>query len=167
MSGLSDYILRKAEALKGTPYHGQPYSFSANATAEGLSGVRRIRIRDFQVITDSGPAGAGFGLGPAPAELLAGALAACLNHGYLIQAAERGVAIDTLEITVEGSSRDVTATDDEHQLTQAGLTYSVSLTSDADDETIEALHQAAVHNSFVYNLLFQRTPIEGQWRREA
>lgn len=165
MSGLSQYLERKRAALEASPYHGTAYDFAASATAEGLSGVRRIRIRDFQVITDSGPAGAGFSLGPAPGELLAGALAACINHGYLIQAATLGVNLHTLEITAKGRSVDVTKVDANDRLEQVGISFSVTLTSDGTDEELETIHQRAVANSFVYNLLVHRTPIEGGWQR--
>jgi hypothetical protein len=81
-----------------------PLPLKATATAEGRSGVRRIRVRDFQIITDSPPDFAGYDLGPSSPELVLGGLASCLNHSYLIQAAALEVPIESIEVEVEGPS---------------------------------------------------------------
>ena len=47
---------------------------TAQVTAEGGSGIRRVRIRDFQIITDAKTAMAGYDLGPRAPEVLLGAL---------------------------------------------------------------------------------------------
>ena len=51
--------------------------FLSMAATEGHSGVRRIRIRDFRVISDSPPDFAGYSLGPPSPELLLGAISGC------------------------------------------------------------------------------------------
>src|SRR5438874_2112178 len=48
---------------------------SAECSATDLTGVRRVRIRDFQLVSDSRPAFGGFGLGPSSPDLLLGVLA--------------------------------------------------------------------------------------------
>ncbi len=96
MTTLNDYLEQKRDAwlakkeaarnnpeLKATP-------LKATVRALGRSGVREIRIRDFQVISDSPPDFAGYNLGPASPELQLGVLGSCLTHITLIQAAERG-----------------------------------------------------------------------------
>ncbi|MEJ1976382.1 MAG: OsmC family protein [Acetobacteraceae bacterium] len=80
----------------------EPTPLRAQVTAEGRSGVRRIRVRDFQVLTDSPPSLVGYDLGPSSPELALGALGSCLTHSYLIQAALLGVPVTTLAVEVTG-----------------------------------------------------------------
>ncbi len=89
MSTLIEYLAQKRQALldrRRRIADGSlgPVPLKARATAEGRSGVRRIRVRDFQVVTDSPPDFAGYDLGPSSPELVLGALGSCLNHSYLI-----------------------------------------------------------------------------------
>jgi len=78
----------------------------AECTASDLTGVRRVRIRDFQLVSDSGPAFGGFGLGPSSPELLLGVLASCLAHTYLIGAARRGIPLDNVRVRFEAENND-------------------------------------------------------------
>lgn len=85
MSNLTEYLAQKRDALLRRKAHARsgeasPLKLQAQAHAEGRSGVRRIRIRDFQVISDSPPDFAGYDLGPSSPELLLGALSSCLTH---------------------------------------------------------------------------------------
>lgn len=69
MSDLLEYLAQKRGALVArtksiTSGSLAAQSLRASVTAEGRSGVRRIRIRDFQVLTDSPPDFAGYDLGP-------------------------------------------------------------------------------------------------------
>jgi hypothetical protein len=64
LSTLIDYLAQKREAFLARRRHIAdgllvPVPLKVKATSEGRSGVRRIRIRDFQVITDSPPDFAG------------------------------------------------------------------------------------------------------------
>lgn len=105
MSNLREYLVQKRERLlakraaaaEKTP---DPLQISATVRAEGRSGVRRIRIRDYQIITDSAVDFAGYGLGPTAPELQLGALGSCLAHSFLIQAADHETPIDALEVEV-------------------------------------------------------------------
>ncbi len=77
MSTLVEYLKQKREAVlardaairRGTV---QALDLKATVTAEGRSGIRRIRIRDFQLVTDSPPSFAGYDLGPGSPELQLG-----------------------------------------------------------------------------------------------
>lgn len=105
MSNLREYLVQKRERLlakraaaaEKTP---DPLQISATVRAEGRSGIRRIRIRDYQIITDSATDFAGYGLGPTAPELQLGALGSCLAHSFLIQAADHQTPIDALEVDV-------------------------------------------------------------------
>jgi uncharacterized OsmC-like protein len=105
MSNLREYLLQKREALlakraAATQKEPDPLPISATVRAEGRSGIRRIRIRDYQTITDSPADFAGYGLGPTAPELQLGVLGSCLAHSFLIQAADRRTPIDALEVNV-------------------------------------------------------------------
>ena len=99
MSTLREYLSQKRAALlacrEAAKANGQgSHKLQAKVTAEGRSGVRRIRIRDFQILSDSPPDFAGYNLGPGSPELQLGVLGSCLTHIFLIQAADRQVPLD-------------------------------------------------------------------------
>lgn len=71
--------LAKKEAARSDPSF-KATQLKANVRALGRSGVREIRTRDFQVISDSPPDFAGYNLGPASPELQLGVLGSCLTH---------------------------------------------------------------------------------------
>ena len=106
MAGLKSYLERKLEALQAaratasTDPVERRQRLTAQVTAEGGSGVRRVRMRDFQIITDAGPAMAGYDLGPRAPEVLLGALGSCISHTILIQAALNDLPIESLVIDV-------------------------------------------------------------------
>ena len=106
MTGLKSYLERKLDALKTARANApadpveRRQRLSAQVIAEGGSGVRRVRMRDFQIITDAGPAMAGYDLGPRAPEVLLGALGSCISHTILIQAALNDLPIESLVIDV-------------------------------------------------------------------
>lgn len=81
-------MLLKEKALQQPEYN----RFSAKVKAKGRSGVREIRIRDFQIISDSPEDYAGYSLGPSSPELQLGVLGSCLAHITLIQARKEELA---------------------------------------------------------------------------
>jgi uncharacterized OsmC-like protein len=107
MSHLNDYLAEKRAAVQardaaieaGT---AQPVQLKASVRAEGRSGVRRLRIREHQIISDSPPDFAGYNLGPSSPELQLGVLGTCVTHIFLIQAAARQVPLESLEVEVTG-----------------------------------------------------------------
>jgi uncharacterized OsmC-like protein len=146
--GLREYLRIKREAMSATAEalssgDAARETITAECSAEGLSGVRRIRIRDFQVISDSGPGFGGFGLGPNSPELMLGMLASCLTHTYLIGAAWRGVPLDSVQVRVEAQNNDAAllglATSD--PATPFGLKAYVRVESGAPQEVVDALHE--------------------------
>lgn len=167
MSDLRDYLKHKREAILNrrnsiTPPTG-PVQLEATVTAEGRSGVRRIRIRDFQILADTGPDFAGFNFGPGSPELQVGVLGSCLTHIFLIQAADREVPLDSLRVDV--------AADQEFRSGQPGfedvprfphnIRYTVHIESPASDEEIAALHKAVEDVCPILNLLANPQVISG------
>ena len=108
MSHLNEYLSEKRAAVlarsaaiaAGT---AQAARLKASVRAEGRSGVRRLRIREHQVISDSPPDFAGFNLGPSSPELQLGVLGTCVTHIFEIQAALLQVPLDSIEVDVRGT----------------------------------------------------------------
>jgi hypothetical protein len=74
LSGPNDYMVDKRDAVRAQKKRTQeagypPDRYQARVTADDRSGARKVRIRDFQFVSDSGPASGGFDFGPTPVEL--------------------------------------------------------------------------------------------------
>lgn len=174
MSTLREYLVEKRAALlaRNARIEGGTLgsvALSATALAEGRSGVRRIRIRDHQVITDSPPDFAGYDLGPSSPELQLGILGSCLNHSYLIQAAVLGVPVDALEVEVTGRI-DPRAGRPGYEAVPVhphALAYTVRVSSPASEEEIAALTAAVDKACPILNLLRGAQTVEGRVERLA
>ena len=168
MSTLREYLGQKREALlsrreAAKTEEGGVHKLEASVTAEGRSGVRRIRIRDFQILSDSGPDFAGYSFGPGSPELQVGVLGSCLTHIFLIQAADQQVPLDSLRVDVSA--------DQDFRAGQPGfehvprfphnLTYTVHIESPASAEEIAKLHQAVEEVCPILNLLVNPQEIKG------
>jgi uncharacterized OsmC-like protein len=141
-----------------------PAPLKARVTAEGRSGVRRIRIRDFQVISDSPPDFAGYDLGPSSPELQLGVLGSCLNHSYLIQAAALEIPVEAIEVEVEATI-DPRAGSAGHETTPVypqNISYVVKIESPAPAPKIEELRRAVEKSCPILNLLKQPQTVTGR-----
>ncbi|PWV99462.1 putative OsmC-like protein [Paenibacillus cellulosilyticus] len=170
MGTLNEYLQQKREALleRRANAERQPDQarsvFSAKVRAAGRSGVREIRIRDFQVISDSPPDFAGYNLGPSSPELQLGVLGSCLTHIALIQAAERQVSLHSLEVEVTGEMHPLAGRPGyEHiPIHPHNIQYKLIIQSDESEETLRAFHQAIEQVCPIFNLLRNPQQIEGQ-----
>ena len=153
MSTLNEYLVQKRLALEEKRAKLQadlaagevkPHVLSALVKAEGRSGVRRIRIREFQIISDSGYDFAGYSLGPGSPEIQLGVLGSCITHIFLIQAAGRGVPLDELEVDVTGEMdpRAGSPGNEDIPVYPHNIAYTVRIKSEASDQTIAELHAA-------------------------
>lgn len=111
MAGLRDYLQRKKAAMDASAAEkpsGVDWRETVEATcvADDESGVRKLRIRDWKFVSDSGPAFGGAGLGPSSPELLCGVITTCLTHMYLIGAAHLGVPLDRVEVKATAQNND-------------------------------------------------------------
>ena len=160
MSHLNDYLAEKRAAVlarnaaieSGT---AQPLQLKANVRAEGRSGVRRLRIRDHQVISDSPPDFAGYNRGPSSPELQLGVLGTCVTHIFLIQAAQRQVPLESLEVEVTGVI-DPRGGKPGHEATPIWpheIAYTVHIDSPAPRADIDALFEAVEQSCPILNLL--------------
>lgn len=168
MSNLNEYLAQKRQALierreKAKANGTGPNILRATAKAEGRSGVRRIRIRDFQIISDSGPDFAGYDLGPSSPELQLGVLGSCLTHVFLIQAADREVPLNSLEveITAQIDPRSGQAGYEDVPVYPQNISYTVHIDSPVSEEEISALHEAVERACPILNLLINPQQIHG------
>ncbi len=106
MTTLVEYLKHKRRALLARRewIHRHPdfssIKISASAVAAGRSGIRRISVRDFQIISDSPVNFAGYDLGPTSPELFLGSLSSCLTHTFLIHAADLEIALNGVNVDV-------------------------------------------------------------------
>ena len=109
--GLRDYISQKGQAMRAAAA-AKPDAedwhevVSATCVADDATGVRKLRMRDWQLIGDSGADFGGWGLGPSSPELLCGVISTCLTHTYLIAAAWLAIPIDRVEVSVTSANND-------------------------------------------------------------
>lgn len=171
MSNLREYLAQKRAALlhrRAHPAH-QPHQLKASTQVEGRSGIRRIRIRDFQILSDSPSDFAGYNLGPSSPELQLGVLSSCLSHIFLIQAADRQVPLDALrvEVTAVQDPRAGQAGFEQVPIYPHAITYTVSVTSPASDEELQALYEAVERTCPILNLLKNPQNLSGTMVRDS
>ena len=169
MSTLRDYLGQKRDALLARRRQAetsppQPHVISARVTAEGRSGLRRIRIRDVQVVSDSGPDFAGYDLGPSSPDLQRGVRGSCRTHVFLIQAADRDVPRDALEVEVSGrmDPRARRPGCEHIPVSPHDIADVVPLASPASSEEIAALHAAVERACPMRNLLLNPQTIRSR-----
>jgi uncharacterized OsmC-like protein len=174
MTTLNEYLTEKRQAIatrraKINAHGAAPHTLAARVSAEGRSGVRRIRIRDFQVISDSGPDFAGYNLGPSSPELQLGVLGSCLTHVFLIQAADRGVPLDSLAVEVSGEMHPRAGQPGfEHiPVYPHNIQYTLHIQSPASTDEIAALHEAVERACPILNLLANPQQIAGRVEHRA
>ena len=171
MSHLNEYLSEKRAAVlarsaaieAGT---AQAARLKASVRAEGRSGVRRLRIREHQVISDSPPDFAGYNLGPSSPELQLGVLGTCVTHIFLIQAAERQVPLESLEVEVTGVI-DPRGGKPGHEATPIwphDIGYTVHIDSPASRTEIDALFEAVERRCPILNLLRNPQSIRAEVR---
>ena len=162
--GLRDYLHQKAASMRAAAAsrpNGKDWRERVEATvvADDLTGVRKMRIRAWELIGDSGPAFGGWNLGPSSPELFCGIIGTCLTHMYLIGAAAREIPLDRVAIRVTADNNDAgllgISTSD--PALPFNITASVEvLAPDADSEALASLHRYVAESCPLTNLV--RTP---------
>lgn len=168
MSDLKEYLKQKREALlrrrRGIEAGAIAVNpLSARATAEARSGIRRIRIRDFQIVSDSPSSFAGYDLGPGSPEILLGSLASCLVHTYLIHAADQQVPLEHIEVEVTGQMDARTGRPgfEDVPVYPHDIAYRVQIATGAAQDRIDEVTQAVERLCPVLNLLRRATDVRG------
>lgn len=170
MAGLQDHIDRKADIFDSARQifaeSGVPESLSdlsASCRSDDASGVRRISIRQFEIVSDSGTGMAGQDSGPSSPELLLGALSSCLSHVFITQAAVLGMRLDGIEADVSAKLQNGSAafphpTIPSHPI---DFRYDVTVTSPESDDDLLSLWAAVRRHCPIYLLLSKAVPIAG------
>ncbi|WP_437222762.1 OsmC family protein [Planctomicrobium sp. SH661] len=163
-NSLIDFQRRFQKALtdlKGEPALDQPLKLTANVVAESRTGIRRLRIRNFQILSDGFRETAEFELGPGSWPSLVGVLGSAVAGDFLTQAASKGIPIEELEVVF--TSRPLPA---RSQATGAqivypqNLQYTAFIVSPASDSELEQLRVDVEKTSAVLNLVSQSQEIE-------
>ncbi|MER7786691.1 OsmC family protein [Streptomyces sp. NPDC097640] len=156
-------LLAKREAER-TGSVTEPNRLRARTKAEERSGVRRIRIRHHQILSDSPPDFAGYDLGPASPEIQLGVLSSCLTHIFLIQAADLRIPLDSLEVEVQ-ADQDPRAGQpgfEQVPIYPHNISYTVHITSPATGARIRELHETVERKCPIYNLLVNPQSVTGR-----
>ena len=157
-SPLQAVLTRKAEALKAAPA-GPVRELKARVTAESRSGVRRLRIRDFQYLSDSGRDFGGYNLGAGSWDTEVAVLASAVADEFLLQAAARGTPIDAIDVVFTSQPDDPSVEKARKVAYPRNLKYVAYIQSSASDADLEALRQAVEKASPVLNLVTEAQPI--------
>ncbi|MDR2383342.1 MAG: OsmC family protein [Prevotellaceae bacterium] len=160
---LNDFLKRRLAALQlleQTPSEElQPVTLSVRTTAEQRSGVRRIRIRGHQIISDSDYSFAGYSLGPGSPESTLTVIASDIADTYLSQAALKGVRIDSLGVSI--ASRPDSVRPAQRVVHPHNLLYTIYVNSPATDEELEELRLLTEKHSPVFNLASTKQTLIG------
>jgi uncharacterized OsmC-like protein len=166
--GLPAYLLQKAEALRAAALRrptGADWreTVEATCTADDVTGVRKLRIRDWHFIGDSGPDFGGWSLGPSSPELLCGVISTCLTHTYEIGAATMSIPVERIQVRVSAENNDAgflgIVTDD--TALPWGIIAHVMLDApEAGPEQVAALHRYASERCPLTNLIRRGAPVE-------
>ena len=167
MTGLHSYLIDKAGAIRNlaaTKPNAADWreTVSATCVADDRTGVRKLRIRDWQFIGDSGPGFGGFSLGPSSPELLCGVISTCLTHTYEIGACLAGVPLDRIEVQVTAENNDARfgGLETEDPPVPFGITATVRLEApDATAEQLAELHAWASKSCPLTNLIRSGAPV--------
>jgi uncharacterized OsmC-like protein len=164
-SSLAEYLARKRAALLRSQSRpvGEiaPTTLRARSRAESRSGVRRLTIRDFQVLSDSQRSLAGYNLGAGSWDTEVGVLASSVADEFLIQAAAAGVPLDALDVVFTSRPDDPSApqADKPRVSYPRNLRYTAYIVSTATDQQLEELRRTVEAVSPVLNLVSQRQDI--------
>ncbi|MDR0658409.1 MAG: OsmC family protein [Mediterranea sp.] len=160
LPGFQKRRLAALKTLEKTPSDQiQPIRLEVRTTAEQRSGVRRIRIRHHQIISDSDYSFAGYSLGPGSPESSLTAIASDLADTYLSQAALKGVRIDSLGVSI--ASRPDSVRPEKRIVYPHNLLYTIYVKSPATDEQLEELRILTEQHSPAFNIASVGQTVEG------
>ncbi|WP_243680165.1 CatA-like O-acetyltransferase [Vulcanisaeta souniana] len=149
---LKELIEKPHEVLPGLP---PPPEVSFNLTAISLSNTKiEATIRNFRVMVDEPEDAGGTNAAPNPIEYLLLALAGCMNVTIRKIARERGIKIDSMQLSITGSLNPAkfegTAKTGRAGLTRINIELSISTTAPRDvinDIIKEAEERCPVHDT--------------------
>lgn len=167
MTTLREYLQAKGDAIRATAAakpdpNDWRETVAATCTADDRTGVRKLRIRDWLIIGDSGPGFGGFSLGPSSPELLCGVISTCLTHTYEIGASMMRIPVDRIEVRVSALNNDARfgGIDTDDPPLPWDITARVCIdAADANAEQLAALHAYASERCPLTNLIRTGAPV--------
>jgi hypothetical protein len=163
-ASLGEHLARKRAAINQARQQDiQPLQIHGKVTAESRSGVRRLRIGqagEFQYISDSGRDYAGYNLGAGSWESLIGTLASAVADEYLVQAADKGIALDSLDVVFNSLPDDPGVAKTRTVRYPRNLGYIAYISSNASDAQLEDLRRAVESSSSAINLVTQGQKVD-------
>ncbi len=167
MPELYGYLQRKSEVLaqRRADFSAAPEKaivpLTATSWVAGGTGARPTRMGATTFVTDSAPSLAGHALGPTAPEMLLGALASCLVHTYLIQAALLNIPLEHVEVDVEGrlDMAGVVGLPSDAPPCMEDIRYRARLASTAEPADLERMHAAVEESCPVLNTLRRAVPV--------
>ncbi|MDR2497283.1 MAG: OsmC family protein [Tannerellaceae bacterium] len=152
--------LAAVQALNKTPDEQvKLIPIEVRTTAEQRSGVRRIRIRQHQIISDSDYSFAGYSLGPGSPESSLTAIASDLADEFLTQAAIKNLRIDSLGVSI--TSRPDSVRPAKRIVHPHNLLYTIYVKSPATDEQLEEVRLLAEKYSTAFNVASVKQNVKG------
>ncbi len=134
-------------------------TLTASVTAESRSGVRRLRIDGFQLLSDSDRDFGGYSLGAGAWDTQIAVLASAVAEEFVIQAAAQNIPLNALDV-VFTSRPDDPATQRERRVNYPrNLAYVAHIDTPATDVQLDALRQSVEATSPVLNLVAASQPI--------
>lgn len=140
--------------LKDRPEMNEPLKLTGTVTAVSRTGIRLLRIRNFQLLSDGGREGGEFNLGAGSWPSMVGALGSALAGDYLVQAAIKGIPIDGLELIFTSKPGSAPSQSSGTQVTYPrNLNYIVFIESPATDAQLEDLRKTVERVSPAFHLV--------------
>ncbi len=137
----------------------QTETLRARITAESRSGVRRLRIRDFQYLSDSGRDFGGYNFGAGSWDTEVAVLASAIADEFAIQAAAQKIPVDGIDVLFTSHPDDPSVEQAHKVAYPRNLSYVAYIDSPASDAQLQALKQAVERTSPVLNLITKGYPI--------
>ncbi|HOB06345.1 MAG TPA: OsmC family protein [Propionibacteriaceae bacterium] len=166
--GLAEHLVHKGRAMRQAGLD-RPHvddwheDLEAVCVADDVTGVRKLRIRDWGFIGDGGPAIGGNDLGPTSPELLLGVISTCFTHTITIMAALEGVPLDRVEVRVTAANNDANffGVESDRGWVPYGIAATVTAESmAAEPGVVDELVTRAGNTCPVLQMLRRGTPIE-------
>ena len=150
-SGIREAIEQLSAAIAADPAKAR--SKNAPATARLTEGLKCevTGPRGERVTTDMPPAMGGQASAPNPGWYMRGAMASCTATVIAMRAAKLGIALDTLEVTVDSSAdhRGLLGLDEQISAGQSALRMTVKIRGDAEPRALRELVAWANAHSLV------------------
>lgn len=140
--------------LRARPEMNEPLKLTATVIAISRTGIRRLRIRNFQLLSDGEREAGEFNLGAGSWPSVVGALGSALAGDYVVQAAVKGIPLDDLELIFTSKPGTAPSQTTGTRVTYPrNLNYIVFINSPATDAQLEDLRKTVERVSPVFHLV--------------